>query len=300
MRNRLLHTLVVALMVIQSSCNKNNVTDNSDKNPFFEEIKIEKSDFRKIGNKYKYGFKAEVKNISTLLFDTVYTTLNVEFVLENGNIITQKDYESALSMATGFGDYEKSWKPNEIRSIGDKMLVESDFIPDHFKDYPIVKVNAVIKYSCEDLINRTSEDFYTTIDITDIWNDFIGKKGKISNTESSINKNEQPITKETKENEFALIKDIFQKNGKTYISLDIVQTEYTNGNDYKVVNQNPKIRSFEVSETVKIIDKNCRTIEESDYLIKNREIHISKKNDDICMFSSVDGIVMEINFGCWG
>jgi hypothetical protein len=55
MRNRLLHTLVVALVVFQFSCNKNNVTDNSDKNPFFEEIKIEKSDFRKIGDSYKYA-----------------------------------------------------------------------------------------------------------------------------------------------------------------------------------------------------------------------------------------------------
>ncbi len=86
---------------------------------------------------------------------------------------------------------------------------------------------------------------------------------------------------------------------KTYISLDIVQIEYTKVNDYKVINQNSKIRTFEVSENVKIKDNNCRTMAENDYLIKNRERHISKKNDEICMFSSVDGMITEINFGCW-
>ncbi|WP_293890864.1 hypothetical protein [Flavobacterium sp.] len=133
------------------------------------------------------------------------------------------------------------------------------------------------------------------------------QKGMISFTLSNVGSSKTKsvttkglsITKETKENEPALIKDIFRKNGKIYISLDIVQIEYTKINDYKVINQNSKIRTFEVSENVKIKDNNCRTIVENDYLIKNREIHISKKNNEICMFSSVDGIITEINFGCW-
>ncbi|CAM3918522.1 hypothetical protein FLBR109950_08530 [Flavobacterium branchiophilum] len=133
------------------------------------------------------------------------------------------------------------------------------------------------------------------------------QKGMISFTLSNVgssktkrvNTKETLIEKETKENEPALIKDIFDKNGKTYISLDIVQIRYINQTDYKIFNQNSKIRTFEVLENVKIKDNNCRTIAETDYLIKNRERHISKKNDEICMFSSVDGIITEINFGCW-
>jgi hypothetical protein len=54
-----------------------------------------------------------------------------------------------------------------------------------------------------------------------------------------------------------------------------------------------KIRTFEVSESVKISDKNCRTINENNYLIKNIEIFLSKKNNEICVFSSVDGNVRE-------
>lgn len=106
-------------------------------------------------------------------------------------------------------------------------------------------------------------------------------------------------TTETKENEPALIKDIFRENGKIYISLNIVQIEYTNENDFRVINQNSKIRTFEVSENLKIIDNNCKTINETDYLIKNRERHISTKKENICIFSSIDGIIKEINFGCW-
>ena len=293
MKIKLLNVLFVVLLCVIVGCNKKSVSlDNSNKNTAFEEVKIEESSFRKIGNKYKFGLKAEVKNISTYIFDDVYTTLEIEFELENGNFITKKEYESALSMATGFGDLEKIWKPNEIRSIGDKMLIESDFIPNGFKDYPIKKVNAVVQYSCTDLINKTKNDYFTTIDVTKEWNNAIGKS--VENIQNKTN-----LSTETKENEPALIKDIFLKNGKTYISLDIVQIEYTKVNDYKVINQNSKIRNFEVSENVKIKDNNCRTIDENDYLIKNRERYISKKDDEICMFSSVDGIITEINFGCW-
>lgn len=103
---------------------------------------------------------------------------------------------------------------------------------------------------------------------------------------------------ETKENEPALIKDIFLKNGKSYISLVIIQIEYSE-NDYKIINQNQKIRIFEFTNEIIITNNNCIIIDENNYLINNKEKHISKKNNEFCMFTSVDGIITEINFGCW-
>lgn len=103
---------------------------------------------------------------------------------------------------------------------------------------------------------------------------------------------------ESRDNEPALIKDIFEKNGKKYISLDIVQIEYEEFG-YKIINQNFKIRTFEISDNLVIQDNNCRETIDKDYLIRNKERLITKDEEDICLFTSDNGIVTEINLGCW-
>ena len=110
-----------------------------------------------------------MKNISDVLYEEVYTTLEVEFILENDTTLTEKDYRDVLSIYTGFGDLEKGWKKNDIRSIGDKHILESDYIPKHFKEYPIKKVIAYLIFNCKDLVNKKSEQYYLGIDITSSW-----------------------------------------------------------------------------------------------------------------------------------
>lgn len=107
------------------------------------------------------------------------------------------------------------------------------------------------------------------------------------------------LTDETIDNQPALIKNIFKKDEKTYISLDIVQIRYINDIDFKIFNENPKIRTYEVSQNINITDSNCRTIDENDYLLKNKENIISKDKNDIRMFSSENQILTDINLGCW-
>ena len=164
-----------ALLLLTFSCKNPTKTDDEimiHEEKTFSETKIQVSKFKRVGNSFQYCFKGDAKNLSSNIFDKVYVTIDdVELILENGNVITEKDYQSAVSFTTGFGDLEKSWKPNEIRKIGSGSIdiLNSDYIPDHYKDYPIVKVNAIIKYSCQDLINRTELEYFSSVDITNIW-----------------------------------------------------------------------------------------------------------------------------------
>lgn len=139
----------------------------------------------------------------------------------------------------------------------------------------------------------------------------------VSETETSILKNENPenienkssnfrdnrtfeIFRESRSGEAALVKDIFEKNNKKYLSLDIVQIRFTdNVNDYDVINENPKIRIFKVSNKLEILDKNCTNFYNYDYLIKNGDKIISKEEYDICVFTSKNGVITFINLGCW-
>jgi len=141
------------------------------------------------------------------------------------------------------------------------------------------------------------------------------KNNESSTTENTKSETEKPIiekgteenntiskddklSNETKVDEPALVKDIFQKNGKTFISLDIVQLEYKE-TDYKVINQNDKVRIFEISDEIVINDKNCKEMKDKEYILKNKETVISKNKSDICMFTSKNGIITNLNLGCW-
>jgi hypothetical protein len=150
------------------SCNsKENNSQYPQNNPF-KIIKITKSGFEKHGDSYQYNFIGEAKNNSSNIYDDVYTTLEVQLELDNGSVITQRDYDSGLM--TGFGDIEKVWNPNETRKIDDHGGLDSDFIPAHYKEYKVKKVVAIFDFDTENLINHTKNTFTDTVDITKQWN----------------------------------------------------------------------------------------------------------------------------------
>ncbi|MBF2707435.1 hypothetical protein [Flavobacterium soyangense] len=159
-------SILVLLSLLIMSCNQKNNNADITECPF-EIIKAENNFFKKVGTKYQFTFTGATKNKSANIFDDVYTTLNVEFELDNGNILTREDYKSGLM--TGFGDLEHAWKPNEIRQIDDNGGIDSDFIPEHYKQYPIKKVTAVIRFNTKDVMNGAEADYYYNMDITDIW-----------------------------------------------------------------------------------------------------------------------------------
>lgn len=150
------------------SCNSTGNNSQSEQNKVFTITKITKSSFEKVGNTYQYNFIGEAQNNSANIYDDVYTTLEVQLELENGSVVTQRDYNSGLM--TGFGDIEKVWKPNETRKIDDHGGLDSDFIPAHYKEYKVKKVIAIFDFDTKDIINHTKNTFTDTIDVTKQWN----------------------------------------------------------------------------------------------------------------------------------
>lgn len=162
-------TLFTALVLSTTlSCNsKGNDSHPIQKSPF-KITKTIKSSFERHGDSYQYNFIGEAQNNSTNIYDDVYSTLEVQLELENGSIITERDYYSG--MFTGFGDTEKVWKPNQVRKLDDHGGLESDFIPAHYKEYKVKKVVVIFDFKAEDIINHTKDTFTDTIDITKKWN----------------------------------------------------------------------------------------------------------------------------------
>jgi hypothetical protein len=257
--------------------------------------------FRRVGAINEYGSPTEIEYKTSVLKEYYYIGENNENHddEERVNVVLLSEYNGknafletlTFKILNNGNDYQNI--RNRRLNISSKKLNNCVF--------NTIKENGQTYFTVEYLDDDNSKkiDYYSPLDLKylkTIVKEEVVQKETINKV---IPKNNTNLSTETKENEAALIKDIFRKNGKIYISLNIVQIEYTKENDYKVINQNSKIRTFEVLENVKITDNNCRTIDENDYLIKNREIHISKNNDEICMFSPVDGIITEINFGCW-
>ncbi|HBK82738.1 MAG TPA: hypothetical protein DDZ41_03940 [Flavobacterium sp.] len=156
----------------------------------------------------------------------------------------------------------------------------------------IIDENTINFSGC--IFSKNNESFTTENTKSETEKPIIEKGTEGNNTISK----DYNISNETKVDESALVKDIFQKNGKTFISLDIVQLEYKEIG-YKVINQNDKVRIFEISDELVISDKNCKEIKDNNYILKNKEIIISKSKNDICMFTSKNGVITNLNLGCW-
>ena len=91
----------------------------------------------------------------------------VEFLLENGNVLTEKDLDMGLSFFSPREDFLSFVKPNEKQEV---KGVRSMDIPVEYLEYPIKKVKAKHIFKLEDKINGTKEIFVDERDITDVWN----------------------------------------------------------------------------------------------------------------------------------
>lgn len=124
---------------------------------------------------------------------------------------------------------------------------------------------------------------------------------------SKINSNQIQISTESFLDVFAIINNIFEEKGKTYIELDLISLEDAEDPEdtytINIINKNKKLRTFEVIENV--TTEVCR-----DYLSKTKNTLIDNKNrlliknnknpwDSILMFTSNKGKITKVNLGCW-
>jgi hypothetical protein len=98
----------------------------------------------------------------------------------------------------------------------------------------------------------------------------------------------QEICMETRQNDDALIKDLYLKNGIYYITVDIVQFEESEFGEIKVKNENPKLRTFIIApETTwelcfsKIGTLKIQEIAKRNYLIIDTYFQFSADNGKI-------------------
>lgn len=110
----------------------------------------------------------------------------------------------------------------------------------------------------------------------------------------------QKINKEYScEGQPAEIKKIFQQNGKTFVVVDMYQiVEREPSADF--VNNDKKLRTFQVNSAVKIIASNsktgtCEDYQGSDYFLKNKN-KIMKK---IPLISVKNGVLVNMNLDCY-
>ena len=169
--------ILLFLSILTISCNqKENKTNDDTEETLFQEVSHSKSQFKNLGSRYQYLYQGNVKNTSSNVFDEVSIHMSVEFLLNNGNVLTREDYSEGGFFSGGEPVWIKVWKSKEIVLLGDKKRdefkgdeIKSDFIPKHYKDYPIKQVFAVLSFKATDVINQTKETYYSSIDITKEW-----------------------------------------------------------------------------------------------------------------------------------
>lgn len=115
--------------------------------------------------------------------------------------------------------------------------------------------------------------------------------------------NEEIILGEDMEEINAYAKNIYQKNGKTYIDLDFVEIRYpTEGewdvSDREIINNNPKIRTYIIDDSTSILSNVCKEMTVSE-LYQARKILLKDKTI-IVIGKSENGKMLSINLGCYG
>lgn len=98
----------------------------------------------------------------------------------------------------------------------------------------------------------------------------------------------------------AFITDIQKKNGQTVLVLDYVDIKFTGGmNDFKIINNNKKLRSFPVSKNCRIENcSNIRNITLSNLYQKRSEL-ITSGSKKILVFVTLNhGAVSGLNIDC--
>lgn len=166
MRKKIFLKFLLFCFIILTSCNgeKQKKPFNDD---FFALINTKKSKFI-VNHGFVYCFSGDIKNISNSIFESAVVSVDVEFILENGVTIQEKDYSNGMFKPLRI---YKFWKPNEINTLQhlDGEPLKSESIPKEYLDYPIKRVNAVINFNVEDKINQLSGVKSYDMDITDLW-----------------------------------------------------------------------------------------------------------------------------------
>lgn len=96
----------------------------------------------------------------------------------------------------------------------------------------------------------------------------------------------------------AYVKNIYEKDNKVYVELDLVEFRYKNTDERVIVNNNPKIRTYIIDDNTLIYSNDCKrpTLEE---LLQIKKKLLTDKSM-IIVGTSEDGRMKSINFGCYG
>jgi hypothetical protein len=112
---------------------------------------------------------------------------------------------------------------------------------------------------------------------------------------STSTQNQTPLNEKAS----GYIKSAYTKNGKNYIDIDYVEFVVGGPNGVGVVNNNPKIRTFEISNDTKLlinsfcIDKNKCTGEEKQILTFDQFSNIINKTDTYLRYNPWDIVVKD-------
>lgn len=124
---------------------------------------------------------------------------------------------------------------------------------------------------------------------------------KLPKSENVIEKKEEKVIELNYDsnNSFAFVKDIFSNNGSTYITLDFVEVKYPAESQFKVVNNNLKLRTFLITTGTTFFncDNRLKINKKNILSTKNKLISISKSFP--FLFKSENGNLTEFNIYCF-
>lgn len=93
-------------------------------------------------------------------------------------------------------------------------------------------------------------------------------------------------------------KNVYEKDGKYYIELDLIEIKYKNVDKRVIVNKNPKIRTYIIDDNTWISSKDCRELKLGELLeIKDKLVNYK---DKVVIGTSKNGRMVSLNFGCYG
>ena len=148
--------------------------------------------------------------------------------------------------------------------------------------------------------NKTEEQKQTTkLKNVEIGNDSVSKNVQQTETEQ----NDKIILGEDISEINAYAKKIYEIKGIIYVDLDLVEFSYPTQGEYdksdrKIINNNPKIRTYEIDKKTSILSNNCKNLSDTELLKMQKSI--LKVKSIIVIGRSKNGKILEINFGCYG
>jgi hypothetical protein len=142
--------------------------------------------------------------------------------------------------------------------------------------------------SKENSVNSTSDD------------DKNANKVEVAKIEKETKKAGTDISMDSTKS-YCYIKNIFEEDGKTLLSVDFIQMIDTNeGGGYDIINQNPKLRTFILNSSTTFLPPNDLDVERIKRVLKSQTEHNTKdenKDDEYYQRFEItvkDGFVLEL------